>query len=232
MLEKSLNELIEFNKSINSKRNVSKKVIKTILFTDVKGSSKMWSKSETDMSKVLEKHFEQVDILSKKYNGMVIKTLGDSFMVCFDLLIDGIKFSIDLQKQLQDNPFNVDGVDFKIRIGLASGEMYERETIIQNKNLKDYFGNIVNTASRLESVVSEVGGFAFAFKGELQDKKQVEKIISDLKLKNIDYEYNCNVSFKRSSRLLSQRHNVECDNVSELHGVKPILVYSVKPPIN
>jgi hypothetical protein len=39
--------------------------------------------------------------------------------------------------------------------------MEEKTYKIQNVNLRDFFGNAVNTASRMESKVSESGGVAF-----------------------------------------------------------------------
>jgi len=54
-----------------------------MLFTDVVGSSKMWSDDPQTMNIQLDKHFKVMDGLARKYGGFVVKTIGDSFMIYF-----------------------------------------------------------------------------------------------------------------------------------------------------
>jgi class 3 adenylate cyclase len=130
--------------------------VPTMLFSDVVGSSKMWSDDPLSMSKQLLDHHELVNQLSEKYGGWVVKTIGDAFMVYFEAseksLINALKFSKDLTKLEKK---------YKLRIGVCSGNMEARSYRLQKVDLKDFFGNAVNTASRMESKVSETGGVAF-----------------------------------------------------------------------
>ena len=130
--------------------------VPTMSFSDVVGSSKMWSDDPLSMSKQLLDHHELVNQLSEKYGGWVVKTIGDAFMVYFEAseksLINALKFSKDLTKLEKK---------YKLRIGVCSGNMEARSYRLQKVDLKDFFGNAVNTASRMESKVSETGGVAF-----------------------------------------------------------------------
>lgn len=130
--------------------------VPTMLFTDVVGSSKMWSDDPHNMSKQLLQHHELVNRLSEKYNGWVVKTIGDAFMIYFESsensLINALKFAKDLTKLEKK---------YKLRIGACSGNMEARSYRLQKVDLKDFFGNAVNTASRMESKVSDAKGVAF-----------------------------------------------------------------------
>lgn len=127
-----------------------------MVFTDVVGSSKLWSDDPYTMARQLEEHHKLVDSLSGKYNGWIVKTIGDAFMVYFepsnDSLLNALRFSKEIIKQ---------EVKYNLRVGVCLGNMEEKTYKIQNVNLRDFFGNAVNTASRMESKVSESGGVAF-----------------------------------------------------------------------
>jgi len=209
-------------------------VKKSIVFTDIKGSSDLWNTDETKMYNALIEHEDQIFRLSKKYKGLVIKSIGDAFMISFDNLIDSIKFTIDLQTELINTPIKVNKGQISLRIGICYGYIYERKTKRQNSTLIDYFGNVVNTASRLESKVSDVNGFAFAFNYK-PTKKETDEILHILdsecdKYKIINFTHNCTDESKkinRSARLLSDSHRFICKDISKLKGVDDIIVYNV-----
>lgn len=200
---------------------------KTIVFTDVVQSSKLWSDDPITMDKQLSEHFKLVDGIAKKYNGFVVKTIGDAFMVYFESnesILDAIKFSIMVLKKEKLN----------LRVGISSGDMEERTYNIQNSNLRDFFGNTVNSASRLESKVSQPGGFAFAYESisdELSEK--VKKLIDNFKYEKIEFSSNCEgdkeeIQGKRSGRLLYDIQISKCTEIQKLKGIKELTAYSVK----
>jgi len=127
--------------------------VPTMVFTDVVGSSKMWSDDPITMIGQLESHHKLVDTIAQKNNGWIVKTIGDAFMVYFEQsdysLFNAIKFSKELI--LSEKAYN-------LRVGICQGHMDEKTYSIQKVELKDFFGNAVNSASRMESKVSEVGG--------------------------------------------------------------------------
>lgn len=136
----------------------------TMLFTDVVGSSKMWSDDPQTMSQQLHKHFKVMDSLARKRGGFVVKTIGDSFMIYFPKseksLENAVDFAADVIRQ----------EELTLRIGICSGNMTAKKCRIQNVELIDFFGDVVNTASRMESKVAEPGGIAFASVGDIGEQ--------------------------------------------------------------
>ena len=127
--------------------------VPTMVFSDVVGSSKMWSDDPITMIGQLEAHHKLVDSLASKNNGWIVKTIGDAFMVYFEpseySLFNAIKFSKELI--LNEKAYG-------LRVGVCEGHMDEKTYSIQKVELRDFFGNAVNASSRMESKVSEVGG--------------------------------------------------------------------------
>ena len=144
--------------------------VPTMVFTDVVGSSKMWSDDPITMIGQLEAHHKLVDTIAQKNNGWIVKTIGDAFMVYFEQsdssLFNAIKFSKELI--LSEKAYN-------LRVGICQGHMDEKTYSIQKVELKDFFGNAVNSASRMESKVAEVGG-TIAFSSLKQIENQMSKI--------------------------------------------------------
>lgn len=197
---------------------------KTILFTDIKGSSDLWSGSEDKMFKALDIHEKQMEKLTDKYNGVIIKSIGDSYMIAFDTLEEGVDMATELQEDLKSKPIKVGSKKIELRIGICGGDVYKKETTRQGKSMTDYFGNVVNTASRMESKVSEVGGIAFAYIG-----KNEKLELDDYKVDAIAFNEDCRVDKRsRSSRLLTDTHNFVCKNVSTLKGVEEVIAYKFK----
>ena len=153
--------------------------VPTMVFSDVVGSSKMWSDDPVTMIGQLEAHHKLVDSLASKNNGWIVKTIGDAFMVYFEpseySLFNAIKFSKELI--LNEKAYG-------LRVGVCEGHMDEKTYSIQKVELRDFFGNAVNASSRMESKVSEVGGtIAFCSlkpidnrMGKIQTLGKVEKV--------------------------------------------------------
>lgn len=124
----------------------------SIVFTDVEGSSKMWSDDPT-MFEQLQNHHKLVESIAEKNSGWIVKTIGDAFMVYFEpseeSLVNAVKFSKELI--LSEKAYN-------LRVGVCQGHMDQKTYRIQKVDLKDFFGNAVNTASRMESKVAGKGG--------------------------------------------------------------------------
>ena len=127
--------------------------VPTMVFSVVVGSYKMWSDDPVTMIGQLEAHHKLVDSLASKNKGWIVKTIGDAFMVYFEpseySLFNAIKFSKELI--LNEKAYG-------LRVGVCEGHMDEKTYSIQKVELRDFFGNAVNAASRMESKVSEVGG--------------------------------------------------------------------------
>lgn len=126
-----------------------------IFFSDVVGSSKMWSDDPQTMSIQLDKHFKIMDNLARKYKAFVVKTIGDAFMVYFPKSEKSLQNAVDFAVEV------IKIEELPLRIGICSGNMTAKKCRIQNVELLDFFGDVVNTASRMESKVAEQGSIAF-----------------------------------------------------------------------
>lgn len=219
--------ILRFNQLVNesNKKKYGMDIVeRTILFTDIKGSSELWNNNEGEMFKALNIHEKQISKISKEYNGEIIKSIGDAFMVSFNKLKDAIDFAIELQKDLKETTIKVGSKRLELRIGICGGEVYKKLTKLQGNTIIDYFGNIVNTASRMESKVSEVGGIAFSYDGKVEDLD-----LDDYDVDVVDFKNNCKVSKrKRSERLLTDTHSYMCKNINELKGINEITSYKIK----
>lgn len=200
-----------------------KKVVGTFLFTDIVQSSKLWLKHNNKMSKAIEKHEKLVESLAKKNKGMIVKSIGDSFMLFFKGTTSvnrALQFSIDFMKHLKKKPIKVGRSRLCFRVGGAYGKALEHASNIQGKRLYDYFGNAVNLAARMESVVANKGEIALSF---YDQKKWKPKYIHEIR----DYRKGCKIpkNRKRSERLVS---SYSCFIPEKLKGAKPVKVFIFK----
>ena len=210
--------------------------IKSLLFFDVVSSSLMWNKNPEQMKKSLTLLDDIVkNELNKYKNSYIVKTIGDAYMICFDNWKESYQFAKHLQLNIKKETHKLSvssDLPFKLRIGIAHGEVVVKLLIIQKCKLKDLFGNTVNTASRMESKVSPVGGIGIVnlTKDPKELKEFQEYIVNDLNKNNYDYEIlsfnNECKQFKkelheRSSRLLNNFHYT-CRSLDELKGVSQV----------
>jgi len=152
----------------------SSSIMPAMVFTDVVESSKQWSYDPQTMFVNLEDHHKLVDALSKKYNGWIVKTIGDAFMVYFnpskDSFTNAVKFCKDVILMEKK---------YKLRVGICHGNMEEKTYTIQGVSLRDFFGNAVNMASRMESKLSPQNGIAFSSTKPISSNtiKDIENIL-------------------------------------------------------
>jgi len=138
-----------------------------MLFTDVEGSSKMWADDAVSMMKQLEYHHKLIESISEKNNGWIVKTIGDAFMVYFEPGVDSLTNALNCAKEiiLSENKYN-------LRVGVCKGMMDEKTYRIQKVDLRDFYGNAVNVAARMESkVAGKSGVIAFSSTGQISQNK-------------------------------------------------------------
>lgn len=113
------------------------------IFTDLKGSTKMYSEIGDAASFMRVKaHFDVLETIIKKHKGAIVKTIGDAVMGVFKSVQDAFLASIEIQENFIHDP---DLKKLILRIGLHYGPC-----LVVNANGKiDYFGNTVNITSRI-----------------------------------------------------------------------------------
>ncbi|OGS07573.1 MAG: hypothetical protein A2270_09945 [Elusimicrobia bacterium RIFOXYA12_FULL_51_18] len=126
----------------------------TIMLTDIKGfTSKTASFSRTQVLEMIKKHEELVLPVIQKFEGKLVKTIGDAFLVTFDSPTDAVLCGVEIQNVLKAH--NTDrGTDDKIeiRIAINSGEV----TLADN----DIYGDAVNITARIGGI-AEAGQVFF-----------------------------------------------------------------------
>ncbi|HTY38522.1 MAG TPA: adenylate/guanylate cyclase domain-containing protein [Bacteroidota bacterium] len=116
-----------------------------IMFTDVKDFSKKMGENEVAAMEVLKIHDDAMREIIARNAGVVIKSLGDSFMVDFSSAVNAVRCAIEVQEQFHKH--NIDKVEFEkiqVRIGIHLGDVMT----IGN----DLYGDGVNIAARIEAI--------------------------------------------------------------------------------
>lgn len=118
--------------------------IMTVMFTDLKGSTAI-AEMQGDLASraLMKQHNDIVLPLIAKNQGVLIKTMGDGTMSCFNKPGDSIRAAVEIQKGIdQLNLAQKMKIPVLIRIGIHTGQGIREE--------KDIFGDVVNVASRFE----------------------------------------------------------------------------------
>ncbi|MCH8880350.1 MAG: hypothetical protein IID34_10760 [Planctomycetes bacterium] len=112
-----------------------------VMFTDIKGYSRMMSDDEPAALKMLGEHNQIMESVIEAHGGRLIKNLGDSYMVIFDQADSAVKCALHALTKITVRNRKSD-LPVEIRVGIHQGSMLERGG--------DFFGDNVNIAARLE----------------------------------------------------------------------------------
>lgn len=110
------------------------------LFTDVVGSTRLWSTDEDAMSASLARHDEVIRGTIDAHQGVVFATAGDSFGGAFWSASQALRAAEAIHAGLADVEWP--GPALSVRIGVHLGDAELRDGT--------YFGAVVNTAARVE----------------------------------------------------------------------------------
>ncbi len=115
-----------------------------ILFADVVGSTQMYDKfGDTKASETVADCLNVMKDATHKFNGTVIKTIGDEVMSTFPSVDEAMNAAVVMQAQISADNKQEDRIQVSIRIGCHFGP------VVQEQN--DIFGAAVHTANRMTS---------------------------------------------------------------------------------
>ena len=117
----------------------------TVLFTDLVGSTALYTKSgDAPAFRIVNDHFDQMRAIIERYDGAIVKTIGDAVMAVFRDSGNCLEAALRLPAAVGMVEWH--GGRLQLRVGFHSGPC-----IAMNANARlDYFGTTVNLASRLE----------------------------------------------------------------------------------
>ncbi len=151
-----------------------------IMFTDIKGFSKMMEANETKTLQLLEAHNAIMSNSVQQHGGTVIKTVGDAYLVTFESAVAAVTCAMEVQQSfLLSSKQGLEIGDVKVRIGIHLGDVVLKEN--------DVFGDGVNIASRIQSL-AQPGGINISGSVYDQVKKKLDLRVIYLgapQLKNI-----------------------------------------------
>ena len=117
--------------------------VRTYLFTDIEGSTRMWEEDPQRMRPALARHDAIARSTVEKYRGRVVKMRGDGLHATFADPLDALRASLELQHALTD-PEATAGLALNVRCGLHAG--------VDERRDNDFYGTAVNRAARITSV--------------------------------------------------------------------------------
>jgi class 3 adenylate cyclase/Flp pilus assembly protein TadD len=95
-----------------------------IMFTDIAGFSKKLSDDEVRAFDLLKTHDALIRVLTAKFDGKILKSLGDSFMVEFPSGVNAVKCAVEIQKRFWNfNRGKMESDTIRIRIGIHISDM-------------------------------------------------------------------------------------------------------------
>ncbi len=137
----------------------------SVFFSDIVGFSKKTDLLEPeDITLLLNKYFDRMESIIRKYNGTLDKYMGDAIMVFFgdpttkgaqEDALSCVKMAMEMQKQVHDLSVEWDVHDLDISLQIRAGIFTGYCTVgnFGSEEHMDYtiIGHPVNAASRLES---------------------------------------------------------------------------------
>ncbi|MGE6487236.1 DUF5939 domain-containing protein [Paenisporosarcina sp. NPDC076898] len=132
----------------------------TILFTDLKGSTKLYEAIGDALAySDVKKHFDYLKHHIQANRGTIIKTIGDSVMAGFYDDTLALKSSLEIQANVTELNASL-SQPVSIKLGFYSGPVIA----VNANDILDYFGRTVNMAARIQNqsigddiVISERG---------------------------------------------------------------------------
>ncbi len=147
--------------------------LSAIMFTDIAGYTALMGKDEDKAFEILKINREIHTTLFEKYEGSLIKEMGDGILASFPSASQAVLCAMAIQQEAQSE-------NIKLRIGIHEGEVvFEGD---------DVLGDGVNVASRLEAMAEEghinISGAVYK---EIKNKPGIGvEFLAEKTLKNVE----------------------------------------------
>jgi predicted ATPase/class 3 adenylate cyclase len=119
--------------------------VRTFLFTDIEGSTRLWEEEPDRMQRALVRHDQILREAVERLRGIVVKTTGDGVHAVFQDPHDAVAASVEAQIALADYA-STEGLALHVRCGMHAG--------VSERSEDDYFGSVVNRAARIMSAAN------------------------------------------------------------------------------
>lgn len=164
-----------------------------IVFTDIKNSTQLWETNPVPMRSAIQIHNELFRRQLRLIGGYEVKTEGDAFMVSFPTATSALLWCFSCQSHLLELPWpteiletihcqekydsdqNVIFRGLSVRMGIHWGKPVSEMDPITRR--MDYFGPMVNRASRVSSVAD--GGQIFVSSDFISEVQRVLEAYAD-----------------------------------------------------
>ena len=123
-------------------QNTSVRKLAAIMFTDIVGYTSLMGEDEHKAFNILTANLEIHNRLIKRYNGKIVKEMGDGLLSIFENGTEAVQCAVTIQQEASRK-------GIPLRIGIHEGEV-----VFKNN---DVFGDGVNIASRIQDEAAKGG---------------------------------------------------------------------------
>lgn len=114
----------------------------TLMFTDVEGSTRhARDLGDRQFARMMAEHVGLVSRVAGRWQGQVIKTVGDGALLAFSSARSAVASAIEIQRQVE-----AAGAPYQVRIGIHAGDVVRTDS--------DVMGFAVNKAARVASAAA------------------------------------------------------------------------------
>ena len=144
-----------------------------IFVTDIVGYSKLTGDDQKLALELLNEHDDIIEPIIKRYNGIIVKRIGDAIIATYDCSKEMIQSSVEIQQHLKNrNNRNTKSRHLILRIGLHFGDV-----IMQNNEL---YGEGYSIAANIEPIC-KYGGISISNSLYKQAHENNEFIVNGIK---------------------------------------------------
>lgn len=125
----------------------------TFLFSDLKGSTAIYEQiGDSPAYARVRDHFNLMRAIIARYDGSLVKTIGDAIMAVFASAEGAVEAALEIQREFTEGEIARGNPALRVKLGMHRGPCIA----VNANNLLDYFGSTVNIAARVQN--ESIGG--------------------------------------------------------------------------